>query len=428
MRDHPGARPAQHHRAEMMIGMMVRQDQPPDRLACDRVDDAHQPFPLRGARERIDHHDAVAGYNEAGVGASLRAPPCVTDNRVDAGSHLADGETYGDWGEDLKRQERSQMKRTSTDCWNTPPLLSFHTNWSSASRSARKENSTNGSRLMPEDHTKCATSWSPYVTRTSLMKWAGIGFPSGSRNNPVAIGCSTSARTSITSPRRMPAGMRILAAPSSRVISAAPVDGDAYVGRGAPQRAVRRFDDRPDGRRHPHLDPRAHEGLADPGREPELGEVDIGIVVHQQVDRLHVAIGGHRQVGLDHHRHDAPVGRHRGRVQLDVAVLNLPVTEQLLQDLLHLPRNVVRRPGPYQRAEATRGEREERETGRVEERAAREPRHTITTIGSPQPPGKFAYCDGVSHFATHAIRLRATPLRDAFLCNGFRRRLLPRTA
>src|SRR2546422_9617467 len=107
------------------------------------------------------------------------------------------------------------------------------------------------------------------------MKYAGIGFPAASRNSPVAIGCSTSARTSITSPRRMPTGMRILAAPRSRVISAAPVDGDAHVGRGTPQRAVRRFDDRPNGRRHPHLDPRADERLTDLGREPELGEVDI---------------------------------------------------------------------------------------------------------------------------------------------------------
>src|SRR3989442_1714643 len=53
----------------------------------------------------------------------------------------------------------------------------------------------------------------------------------------------------------------------SFVISAAPVDGDAHVGRGAPQRAVRRFDDRPDGRRHPHLDPRAHERLPDLDRK-----------------------------------------------------------------------------------------------------------------------------------------------------------------
>src|SRR2546426_11375020 len=66
--------------------------------------------------------------------------------------------------------------------------------------------------------------------------------------------------------------------------------------------------------------------------------------------------------------------RSRGDIELDVAVLNLPVAEQPLQDLLHLPRDVVDRPGPSQRGEATHGEREQRETGRVEERAARETR------------------------------------------------------
>src|SRR5881398_1945749 len=73
------------------------------------------------------------------------------------------------------------------------------------------------------------------------------------------MGCSTSARTSITSPRRIPVGTRTLAAPTSIVISAAPVDGDAHVGRGAPQRAVGRFDDRPDGRRHPRSEEHTSE-------------------------------------------------------------------------------------------------------------------------------------------------------------------------
>src|SRR6266566_2055287 len=281
------------------------------------------------------------------------------------------------------------MNLMSTDCWNTPPLLSFHTNFSAASRSARSENSTNGSRLTPEVQTKCAASWSPYITLTSLMKWAGIGFPAASRNSPVAIGCSTSARTSITSPRRMPAGTRILAAPRSSVISAAPVDGDAHVGRGAPERSVRGFDHRPDGRGHPHLDPRAHERLADLGREPELREVDVGVVVHEQMHGLHVPIGAHRQVGLDHHRHDASVGRDRRHVQLDVAVQDRPVAEQPLQYLLHFPRDVGPRPRPSQSGEAARGEPEERETGRLEEETTRETRHTVTRLGSPQPPGKL---------------------------------------
>src|SRR2546430_979120 len=131
------------------------------------------------------------------------------------------------------------------------------------------------------------------------------------------------------------------------------------------------------------------------------------------MDRLHIALRGHRQVGLDHHRHDAPVGRHGGNVQLDVAVLHRPVAEELLQDLLHLPRHVVAGPWRTERGEATHGEGEERETRRVEEYAARETRHTVTTIGSSQPPGKFAYWDSVSHVVTacdtedrHAIAAR----------------------
>src|SRR2546421_474353 len=170
MRDRPGPGPAQHHRAEVMIGVMVRQHQPPDRLARDGADDTYQLLALSRACERIDYHHAVAGHDEAGVRPALRSSPRVTHNHVDAGCQLADGKALGEWREDLKQQERSQMKRMSTDCWNTPPLLSFHTNFSAASRSARKENSTNGSRLMPELQTKCAASRSPYVTLTSLMK------------------------------------------------------------------------------------------------------------------------------------------------------------------------------------------------------------------------------------------------------------------
>src|SRR5256885_1599992 len=91
----------------------------------------------RQACERIDYHHAVAGHYEAGVWSPFRTAACVTENHVDAGSDLADGETLGEWRENLKQEEPSQMKRMSTDCWNTPPLLSFHTNFSAASRSAR---------------------------------------------------------------------------------------------------------------------------------------------------------------------------------------------------------------------------------------------------------------------------------------------------
>jgi len=55
--------------------MMVRQNQPPDRLARDGADDNVPTARLAPGCERIDYHHAVAGHYEAGVGASLRAPP-----------------------------------------------------------------------------------------------------------------------------------------------------------------------------------------------------------------------------------------------------------------------------------------------------------------------------------------------------------------
>src|SRR5438046_4192804 len=108
---------AQHHRAEVMIGMMVRQNQPSDRLARDGADDTDQLLPLGRACERIDYHHAVAGHYEAGVRPALRSPPRVTHNHVDAGCQLADGKALGELREALKQQERNQTKRMSTDCW-----------------------------------------------------------------------------------------------------------------------------------------------------------------------------------------------------------------------------------------------------------------------------------------------------------------------
>lgn len=104
MRDHPGPGPAQHDRAEVMIGMMVGQHEPADRLARDGADRAHQLLPLRGAPERIDHHDAVAGNDEAGVWSPFRAATCVTEHDVDAGGHLADGKLLRAEGRDYERR------------------------------------------------------------------------------------------------------------------------------------------------------------------------------------------------------------------------------------------------------------------------------------------------------------------------------------
>src|SRR3989441_8942562 len=68
-----------------------------------------------------------------------RSPPRVTHNHVDAGCQLADGKALGELREALKQQERNQTKRMSTDCWNTPPLLSFHVNVSGRSEEHTSE-------------------------------------------------------------------------------------------------------------------------------------------------------------------------------------------------------------------------------------------------------------------------------------------------
>ena len=76
---------------------------------------------------------------------------------------------------------------------------------------------TTGSRLMPEVHSKRATSSPPYVTTTSLMNQAGIGFPSAVRKKPVSIGCEMIEFTTIVSPLAMRSGTLIRASPTALI-------------------------------------------------------------------------------------------------------------------------------------------------------------------------------------------------------------------
>ena len=50
------------------------------------------------------------------------------------------------------------------------------------------------------------------------MKYAGIGFPSASRKNPVSIGWEMIALTTISSPLTTRSGTRILASPMPLII------------------------------------------------------------------------------------------------------------------------------------------------------------------------------------------------------------------
>ncbi len=58
----------------------------------------------------------------------------------------------------------------------------------------------------------------------------------------------------------------------------------------------------------------------------------IGIVVHDQVHRLDVPLGRHREVALDDDRNDPAILGHEWHVERDVAAADGPVAEELLQD------------------------------------------------------------------------------------------------
>ena len=91
MRDHLRAHTLEDDRAERVIGMMMCEDEPPDRqLVIVRIVRSSV-FPLRGARERIDHHHTRARHDESRVGAPLRSLSGVAEYCVRARAELANG-------------------------------------------------------------------------------------------------------------------------------------------------------------------------------------------------------------------------------------------------------------------------------------------------------------------------------------------------
>ena len=58
----------------------------------------------------------------------------------------------------------------------------------------------------------------------------------------------------------------------------------------------------------------------------------VGIVVHHQVNGLHVSLGRHREVALDDHRNDAPILRRDRHVQGDVPALDRPAGRDFPQN------------------------------------------------------------------------------------------------
>lgn len=87
--DDLGAKPPENDGPKMMVGMMVRQDQPGNRLPGHPPDGIDQLLPLLGAGECIDDNNPVTGDHKACVRSPLRAPTGVTQSGVHARSELA---------------------------------------------------------------------------------------------------------------------------------------------------------------------------------------------------------------------------------------------------------------------------------------------------------------------------------------------------
>jgi hypothetical protein len=72
-----------------MVGMMVGQHKPANRLVGHTADRAEELLSLARAGERVDHDHAVRGYDEAGVGTALDSLSAVAEDGVHARRELA---------------------------------------------------------------------------------------------------------------------------------------------------------------------------------------------------------------------------------------------------------------------------------------------------------------------------------------------------
>ncbi len=148
--DDLGPQPAKHDGAEMMVGMMVSENQPFDRLGGDRTDRGNQLLTLAWTRQGIDHHHSCCRHDEARVGSPFRAPASVPQDRVHIrrqpphwkGRRLRASRAPNDGSEaqEIERGREGQVeaKVMLTDCLKVAPLLSVQTMVSGASLSARR--------------------------------------------------------------------------------------------------------------------------------------------------------------------------------------------------------------------------------------------------------------------------------------------------
>ncbi len=82
MRDHLSAHPLEHDRAERMVGMVVRENQPPHGRRRLTPDAGEQALGLIGTGLGVDDHHAAVRDDEARVGPSLGAASRVAGHRV----------------------------------------------------------------------------------------------------------------------------------------------------------------------------------------------------------------------------------------------------------------------------------------------------------------------------------------------------------
>ena len=172
VRKYPGAEPAKHDGAEVVVRMMVGQHQPPDRLPGDPSDGLYQALGVLRTGERVDDDHTGARDDKAGVGPALRPASGVTNGSVYAWRQETDvgggrwilgsaGKEPGkndDWN---GGEGQAEPKLMWIDCLKLAPLLSDQTMVSGASLSALRVKLTTGSRLIPEVHSKRATSCPP---------------------------------------------------------------------------------------------------------------------------------------------------------------------------------------------------------------------------------------------------------------------------
>src|SRR5207244_12978418 len=167
MGDHASAGASQRNRDEVMIRMMMREHQPADRPVRHRADGANELLPLGGAREGVDHDNALGRHGEARVGPALRPPPGIThdgkDVRGERPNRKTDDTTARGDMMDATRSRDQRQRNASKGCYSTnlistlrvktPPLLSFQVNANSVPPSPRSGHYTNAPRLLHEAHT-----------------------------------------------------------------------------------------------------------------------------------------------------------------------------------------------------------------------------------------------------------------------------------